>query len=271
MSMECGKDISDQTYKGMSRTIIFMLVVLMVGCKPSIYLQKNAIQLSKPKLLFDNVFFEESTIVKISPTVKKAKLFYSISDGKMKRYKEPIRINKSTKIVAQARSGGYLPSDSSEIELVKLPKNEIISIKSERALNEKYGESGLDILIDRNKGTSDFNNGWLGYAGGKIVFDLDFDIIDVDHIIISTLRNQDAWIFSPKQINIYSDGNRIGEMSIDDSADKANNSSIFTKINLTKTNIRKLTLEIIAPENIPSWHPGAGTKPWIFIDEILIY
>ena len=186
----------------------------MIGCKPSIYLQKGAIQLSKPKIIFDNAFFENSTTIKISPTAKKAKLYFSMSSKEMQHYRKPILVEESTKIVAHAMGGGFVQSDSSEIELLRLPKNEIISIASKRALNEKYDKGGLDILIDRKKGDSDFNKGWLGYAGNTIVFDLEFDVIDIDHVIISTLRNQGAWIFSPQQINIYSNGKSIANHKI---------------------------------------------------------
>jgi len=30
-------------------------------------------------------------------------------------------------------------------------------------------------------------------------------------------------------------------------------------------------VKVIADRLLPDWHPGVGNKPWIFIDEILIY
>jgi len=252
---------------------IFIVVIVIIGfgCKPIKYLQRSSVQLSKPVIKVSEVFFERSTTITISPTADNAEVVYSESENQKQKYKKPIVVRESAKISAHAFGGGFIPSDSTNIEVLKLPKNEIISITSKRPLNEKYGDGGTDLLIDRKKGSVDFNEGWLGYAGDTIVFDLEFDIIDVNHLIISTLRSQGAWIFSPAQINVYLDGKLVSHLLSEGIINEAINSNVYTKIDLPKTSARQLKVEIIAPNMIPSWHVGVGSKPWIFIDEILIY
>ncbi len=251
--------------------ILSVWMVFILGCKPSIYLQRSTVQLSKPIINVSNVFFESSTQITIEPTAKNAKILYGKDNDGAQKYVSPIVVNESSKISAQAVGGGYISSDSTNVEVVKLPKNEIISITSERELNEKYGKGGLDILINRRKGKVDFNNGWLGYSGDTVVYDLEFDIIELDYLLISTLRNQGAWIFEPAAINIYAKGNRIGSLYPNDILLEKDNANVFTKIEVSNISTKNLRVEIIAPKRLPDWHPGSGNKPWIFIDEILVY
>jgi len=251
--------------------ILLGCVLSVLGCKPSIYLQKKSVQLSKPIIEAKQVFFEDATTIHVAPTEVNADLIYQTGDGKERKYEKPLEVDQSTWIRIQAVGGGFIPSDTSYIEVLKLPKNEIISIHSERKLNEKYGTHGLDILIDRKKGGKDFNDGWLGYAGDTITFKLEFDIIEVDKIVVSTLRNHAAWIFGPSRIEIMNKGNEIGELDIKDAEIKQANKNVFSTIDIPDVETRELTIRIIAPGEIPSWHLGKGSKPWLFIDEILIY
>lgn len=255
----------------MKSILLLGFVIIIIGCKPSIYLQNSSVQLSKPFIDANEIFFEGSTTIIISPTEENANIVYTDSDGPKQKYESPIVVSESTQIVAQALGGGFVPSESAHIEVLQLPKNEIISITSERPLSEKYGRGGLDILIDRKKGDIDFNKGWLGYLGDTIVFELAFDIIDINQLVVSTLKNQEAWIFSPAQINVRLNGEIVSHTLPKELKNESGNSNIYTRIDIPKTSARNLKVEIIAPQLIPNWHSGAGSKPWIFIDEILIY
>jgi len=254
------------------RCMVFMvLAIFYLGCKPSIYLQRSSVKLSKPNVSVDKIFFEDMTNVVIGTTAENANILYSDSNNEWQKYISPLVLDQSSKINIKAQGGGFISSDTVCIEVLKMPKNEIISILSERPLDEKYGKGGLDILINRKKGGLDFNLDWLGYLGDTISFDLNFDVIEVDHLIVSTLRNQGAWIFSPFRINVYNEEKIVGSTVLDDALIETENANLFTRIGVSNLESKALTVEIIAPEYIPEWHPGSGNQPWIFIDEILVY
>ena len=269
--MECRKDLSNKTGSNMKRMILFIVTFMMFGCSPSKYLQRNNTQLSKPNVTASKVFFDNEATIKVGPTAKGAKIEYSISDDKIQTYSKPIVVTESSKVTFQAVGGGYIPSSKAHLEVVKIPSFKNNSISSSRALSDKYGLGGLDILVDVEKGLSDFNKGWLGYLGYTIDFAIAFDERAVDQVVVSTLKNHRAWIFNPKQINIYANGKMLGTQTLQAASEMESNSSVFTKIKFPKIKTNQITIEIIAPEQIPAWHTGIGNKPWVFIDEILIY
>jgi hypothetical protein len=249
---------------------LIILGVLVAGCQTNSFLQKEHVKLSKPLVSVEDVFFEDTAIVHVAAATKNVGVVYMVDINK-NIYQNPIRVNVSSVITIHTEGDGYLPSDPQIIQVVKLPEEKILTIKSERELDGRYGYGGLNILNDRKKGSPDFNKGWLGYPGDTIDFDLDFDKREINKLVVSTLRNQDAWIFSPAIIKVYIEGALVKTIVNTDALIKQENSNVFTEIDLQKINSYQLSIQIIAPAAIPSWHPGEGSKPWIFIDEILIY
>jgi hexosaminidase len=249
---------------------LLVLVALNIGCKSTSFLQHKHVKLSQPVISVEDVFFEDSCVIKVVRPANNVEVVYSIINGN-KIYQNPIRLNESSVITFHSEGDGYLPSSPQIIQVVKLPEKKILAIRSERKLDDRYGKGGLNILNDRKKGSPDFNNGWLGYAGDTIVYSLDFDKREINKLVVSTLRNQDAWIFSPAIIKVYNEGALVNTMVNSDAQIKQENANVFTEIDLKKINSNHLTIRIIAPAGIPSWHSGAGRKPWMFIDEILIY
>ncbi|MEM9544999.1 MAG: hypothetical protein AAGA77_03455 [Bacteroidota bacterium] len=254
----------------MNWKVMLFLLFLALSCKPGIYLQKNQVKLAKPMLSADEIFFEDYTQIYASQTEADAHIEFSVNGEDKIKNENPIKVLESSLVEAQALGGGFMASVINQIQVWKLPKNEIISIRSDRVLDDKYGVQGLDILIDRKKGTKDFNNGWLGYLGDTVEFDLEFDIIEIDHILISTLRNHNAWIFSPTSINVFKNGKVISSLQMDD-AKKSAKENMYYRLDISDIEAREVTIQMIAPKSIPEGHPGAGEKPWLFIDEILVY
>ena len=175
------------------------------------------------------------------------------------------------KIQAKATSKQFLDSEVVEMNLIKLPSKKIKDIVSFRPPSQKYSDKGDNILIDHVKGTANFREKWLGYEGDTIMFSLSFEKSIVRKIIVSCLQDQDAWIFAPSKIRIKYYDKILAETELLGCIDQKSNSNIFTEVSLPLLEREHLILEIIAPKEIPSWHPGSGNKPWLFIDEILIY
>lgn len=255
----------------MKRCIYLLSILLVLGCKPSHFLQYGDVKLSHPQIRAEKVFFDDETIIHIQPTALKAHVLYGLNDEPQKRYNEPLVIRQSAQVKAVASGGGFVSSDTISVEVLKLPKNEIISIESKRPLDDRYGSPGLDALIDRTKGRGQLYEGWLGYLGDTIEIELEFDVIDIDHIVVSTLTDQNAWIFKPERINVLNGDRILGMMINEDVLNPSGYGTEFTKIPLRASSLRSVIIQIIAPDRIPHWHPGAGSKPWLFIDEILVY
>ena len=255
----------------MREQLLLVFLLLFFGCKPSKYLQNDAVKLSPPIIFCNHVLFEGSTEVKISSTAENAKVQYSINGNKFTTYNGPFDITEPATIKARATGGGYVTSDETALEVRPLTKLEIISITSSRVLDDKYGEGGLKLLMDRKKGSADFNEGWLGYSGGSVIFDLVFDEYTVKQVVLSTLRKQGAWIFDPYKINIYSNDQLIGSSTIMDAEKEKKDGEQFAVIEVKSEAVTSLKIEVLTLNEVPDWHAAKGNNPWLFIDEILVY
>lgn len=253
--------------------IVFYLSVVLIflGCGSSHFLQTEAVQLSKPKLTIDKVFFEEYTMIYARDTEHGADIMYKVDEGDKVMYSKPISVNKSQAINFVAIGDGFIESDPIEIKVVKLPENPIINIYSNRVLNEKYKSGGLDILLDRKKGKSDFNQGWLGYSGDTVDYRIEFEEKKLDRVKVSVLRNQKNWIFIPHKVEVYNKGKLIGSIESDNAMKPKSNGIEFIDVTFPSIISNELDIKVVAHESLPNWHPGVGHKPWIFIDEILVY
>ncbi|MDF1695241.1 MAG: hypothetical protein P1U56_05390 [Saprospiraceae bacterium] len=220
----------------------------------------------------DQPFFDDKISLHIGPTENKAKIEYRLEGNeKWQSYKIPISIDNSTKIFARASSKSFIDSEVKSLQLVKLPKFKMSSVETKRKAHPKYASQGVSELIDRQKGQVDYTEGWLGYSGGEVVFDVDFDPRMVEKVIVSTLRNQDAWIFSPSRVQVFHGKTMVGEKSISNAGQATENGNEFIEIPLQKLKSGRLSIRVELLQEIPSWHIASGQKPWVFIDELLIY
>lgn len=255
----------------MSRVVYILAILCCLACSKKNYLQTEQVQLSAPIINADQIFFEETTYATVEPTQEGASLIYVYDHVATGLYEKPLRVSKSMNVSVTAISENYIDSETTSLDLVKLPKEFILSVDSDRAPSEKYNAGGLDILIDRNKGERDFNNGWLGYGGDTISYQLEIEKRNVNAVKISTLRNQKSWIFVPAKVEVYNDNNLIGTTIIDDAMIQKEDGFVIIDVTLDNVITSALEVKVIADRLLPDWHPGVGNKPWIFIDEILIY
>lgn len=271
MPMECWTDLPNQIDKSMKKIVYLIVIITSIGCSKSNYLQSEMVQLSAPRIDVSNTFFEEEILVTIADTKEDAYIQYALSAGKKSLYKETMIYTRTEKIEAVARSENYIDSEVTSVDVVKLPKYKVNSISSNRTLSEKYNTGGLDILIDRQKGEIDFNKGWLGYGGDTIDYNVVFDNMEVKQVVVSFLRNQKSWIFAPEKLEVYDKKELIATQVLVDVLSKNNDGFVLAKIPIDRVNTDSLSIKIIASKGLPDWHPGVGGKPWIFVDEILIY
>ncbi len=153
--------------------------------------------------------------------------------------------------------------------------NKAISINGEYSY--QYSGSGDKTLINGVLGSLDYTDReWLGFEGKdfEAVVDLG-SATAINQIACNFLINQKSWIFCPEEvdISISNDGEKfklVENFTID--ARKQNSTK---KIKSFKADINNLTVRFvkIQAKNIgtcPNWHPGAGGKSWLFVDEIIV-
>ena len=136
---------------------------------------------------------------------------------------------------------------------------------------EAYKGDGLNSLVNLKIGGENFRIGWMGFQSDTVNVDLQLnEELEVSSVGLHLLELQGAWIFLPREIRIYSNDKLLGEWEsevlekVDVGGDR------FIKIDLGREKTANLLVQVIAYDTLPNWHPGAGAKPWLFMDEILI-
>ena len=104
---------------------------------------------------------------------------------------------------------------------------------------------------------------WIGFDSSEIVFEIELAARKkVNHININFLKSNGSWIYLPTEVIIYKKGLKRWRLC---KSRKIKNEKTKFKIN---RRIRKLRFVIRTHDQIPINLPGAGHKPWTFIDEI---
>ncbi len=191
-------------------------------------------------------------------------------------YKEPVKINKTKVLKFASFSNGMV-----------VGRQVNLSFDFHKALNakitllnhysERYPASGDNTLIDGIRGTDNFRDGlWQGYEGQDFdgIIDLGRDE-EITKVTPRFMLNIGPWIFLPSKVivSLSNDGkNYFDEKTlINDVPEK--NSQIILKdfpIQFNNKKARYIKVKAVSIKKCPPWHPGAGGKAWLFIDEIKV-
>ena len=132
-------------------------------------------------------------------------------------------------------------------------------------------------LSDGLLGSRDFADGkWQGFWGEDLNYIVDMDsITNINTIEINFYQYINSWILIPKKIAILSsnDGeNWIEEKEMNKLDNAKKRGKFIKKITLDNLNFESRFIKIQAENygKLPSWHEAAGSKSWLFTDEIII-
>ncbi len=263
----------------------FAVIYLFNSCKNTIesissVSDTKEFQLSSPLITTEKTLFKDSTLLVIESPYPGAVLWFEAIDNHTQypipniQYESPISLKENTILRAYATHPEYQTSDTVSLEIFKLKhslQKSQISI-SPRA-NPAYLGKGNSTLINDTKGSVSFRNSdeWLGFDQPKITIDLVLDPpLLIDKIMISSLIDQDAWIFPLAEIEVKK-ANKVLGSYVNFDAENATNAKLKTfMVKIPNNHYNKLTIELTSVINIPDWHPGNGTQAWLFIDQILV-
>ncbi|MDR1758322.1 MAG: family 20 glycosylhydrolase [Bacteroidales bacterium] len=192
------------------------------------------------------------------------------------RYVSPIPVKDS--ITIQALPVAYNKEQGQVQEKVIKPHAATLaSVYYTVAADDKYsGNAGTRTLVDGIHGSTNFGDGcWQGFLADNcsLTFDLGNDK-NIREINLSALQSSTSYILFPKKVSVEISRDSlswesIAETSHDFDPLKEGNFIRHFSISLpanTKTRYLKVTAH--NPEVLPPGHGGAGSKSWIFIDEI---
>jgi alpha-L-fucosidase len=222
--------------------------------------------------------FERELSVGLNAGAADAQIYYTL-DGSIPtkasyRYSGPIHLDKSTTITAVTEINGEFSPRSSSGRYVK--SLSVRSVSFEKPYSPKYPAHGDSTIIDGRRGTLDFrDNRWLGFSGDDFAVTLDLGTPrEVHGISIGFLQQQGSWIFLPTTIQFAAsiDGinwHHAGAVQTAVTQSEAvlvrDFSPVWSKQSCRFVKIRATNVGVCPP-----WHPGAGDKAWLFVDEVIV-
>ncbi len=137
--------------------------------------------------------------------------------------------------------------------------------------NERFVGQGTFTLVDGIKGKRPWNGAeWLGFDTSKLEIILDAGKkVNLNAVELSFLEDPTSWIYAPTELNFYVAKNKkkwkkIATVSSMDKAKEIWNQPIRRKARFVK-------IVVNSPDKISEGKPGSGHKPWLFMDEIMLF
>lgn len=237
--------------------------------------------LNPPKIEFEEVMFQEKTEVKLSHPIRTAEIRYTLDGSEPDSlnssvYSEPIALSRTSQIRAKAYATGWIGSEESKTVLFKeglKPQ----SYKLAYEPHNRYKAKGATSLFDGVKGKANHTSGdWLGFTDTPLELEIFLERNQQPKSLeLSLLLHESAYIFPPESVEIWT-GNQGKMTKVEIPA-----SSPSTKIQdprfgllsyqLPDNSFDQVKLRLKPISKLPSWHPGAGAKGWVFVDEIALY
>jgi len=231
-----------------------------------------------PSTTYDNL--KKEFILNIEQGQQGIEIRYTIDgsepDVSSALYSGPIKINKTSVLKIAAFKDAH-----------SIGKHYSLSFNFHKALNskiiltngydERYRGSGKNNLIDGLRGTNNFRDGlWQGYEGVDFEGIIDLgEEMEISKVIPRFILDSNSWIFLPVKVEVSLSNDNINYFAdkIISNDIQQKNSEVILKDFTAEFNNQKARFIKVKAESIkkcPDWHPGAGGKVWLFIDEIVI-
>mgnify|MGYP001413959450 CR=1 FL=1 len=190
-------------------------------------------------------------------------------------YEWPITIPESSVVRAIAISKSGKSSLWTEASFRKKPNDWTVKVLS--GYSRQYTGGGENAIVDGIRGTVNFASGeWQGVQGKpyEAVIDLRRET-EIKELGGSFLQVAGSWIWMPDRIefDISNDGvnfTRIAEIKPGFPQREMTPTVKEFRQTIARTKARYVRIRAYNFGKIPSWHPGSGGDPWIFVDEIFV-
>lgn len=236
--------------------------------------------LNPPKIEFEKTLFQDSMELILSHPIRTAEIRYSLDGSEPDSLTSPIYTTSIwVKNTSQIRAKAFADDWTGSSIATNLVFKEGIKPKSYKLASEphtRYQAKGATSLFDGVKGKTNHTSGeWLGYTDSP--FELEIFLAENSApktINLSFLLNESAYIFPPESVEIWT-GNLAGWKKIDQTT-----TQVSTKLDEVRFGVLsyslpdglfdKVKVRLKPISKLPAWHPGAGAKGWVFVDEILL-
>jgi len=142
----------------------------------------------------------------------------------------------------------------------------------------KYPGTGPFTLTDSLRGSIDFHDGvWQGWEGDDMEAVVDLGRrAAIREVELAALQDMRSWILLPRRVSIWLSDDRVtwrpfADLTHDVPAEREEPLVYrFRQPVPAGTRARYMKVHAVNAGPLPVWHPGAGGKAWIFLDEVAV-
>lgn len=226
--------------------------------------------------------FGEKTEVTLSTASRDAKLYYRIDrEGQyaysdtFRTYDRPFLITENSKVTAMARKPDGTRSLDTEAVFKRRRNDWTVTVIS--GYSSQYTGGGDNAIVDGIRGTTNFASGeWQGIQGKPYEALIDLHRpTDIREVGASFLQVAGPWIWMPDRVEFEASNDGVNFTRVAEIKPNFPQREMTPTIKefsqpISPIKARYVRVSAFNIGKIPSWHPGAGGDPWIFIDEVFI-
>ena len=247
----------------------------------------KGVPLSIPATISEQTMFSDSLKIEFYKPLGNPTIRYTLNgdepDSLSTIYKNPFFISKSLNLKAKAFKKGWLESNVSSVDLVKVNgilKDYVLKTAPDnRYKNPKKLFDGIVWDINFRDGhwngfirTKDYKKGVNERNSGDLILDIDLKGKSYSGIGIHALESLGSYIMFPKSVELFDISRNQNELIYSKNYTPSSLGTPdlvkFFKIPITKKS-EKLRLVIKSNKKLPKGHPAQGEYAWLFVDEIL--
>lgn len=214
-------------------------------------------------------------------SVKDATIHYTLDGSTPSEespvYTSPISIKESCLVKALAYTEAGLVSNLFEEE-VKVNKATFSNVKLLTVPAERYEGKEGKVLVDGIRSAAFHTTGlWVGYLDEPMIAVVDLcEMKSFKEVTVSSFTDMGAYIMGIEKLTVEVSDDGKNFRSVAESIYKAPQMNDEKKashnlvIGLDETKARYVKVSAYGFNALPEWHSGAGTKPFLFVDEIEI-
>lgn len=238
-------------------------------------------KLSPIVLLNEESFITTAVPLKLKHYIRGTTIRYTMDGSEPDSLQSPVfkgneTINSNVLIRAKAYKPGWITSDILEANFYKstyTPDTLIYLVRP----NEKYKDDAGKLLIDHQKGESDFRSGnWVAFRENRMECLLQFSTtVPVQSVTLSSLIDVSSYIMPAQSIEIWGGDDTknmklLGRLVPEQPTKAIGNVMRGFECKFNKSVVKYIKIIGNPVAKLPAWHPGKGDKAWIFVDEILV-
>jgi beta-galactosidase len=236
--------------------------------------------LPAPEIVAESIYFNTPIEVKLISPDEMIEVRYtldgSVPTQKSMLYEQPFQISQTTVVNARSFQPGKLPGFTASKKFQYLQAK---SIDYAFPPATQYTGGYEFALMDGKTGdTTSVEKGWIGFNGTDLIADIELgETVKINQLKFNFLRWQQYWAFLPAEVTVQVSEDKVNFTTVYqekpqiDPSEKILDKKVFPhQVNINNQQVKYIRLMAKSIKTCPEWHPGAGQKCWLFIDEISI-